>query len=195
MGEKLEYKVPFTGLALGNHEFVFEIGNAFFESYEYSEINEANCQIRMNMEKQSTMLVLTFFISGSVSLPCDRCSDHMEVEIDGEYGFIAKYSDEGLPDTDEIVYLPSSEYQVDVKDSIYEFIQLSLPSRHAHEDGECNEEMMQALNQYLVTESPTSEDDEGFDDFDESEEEEENDSEESNVDPRWAALNKLKKEN
>jgi len=172
---------------------IFEINKAFFESYEYSEIGEANCLVRMNMEKQSTMLVLTFYISGSVGLPCDRCSDKMDVEIEGEYSVIAKYSDDGLPDTDEIVYLPSSEYQVDVEEFIYEFIQLSLPSKHVHEDGGCNEEMMQALDEYLVTElseSSEEEDSEAGPDSDQSEEE---DSNEIDVDPRWEALNKLKK--
>jgi uncharacterized protein len=186
VGKELEYKIPFTGLKLGNHEFSFEINKTFFESFEYSDIIEANCQVLMNMEKQSTMLVLTFFVSGSVVLACDRCSDAMDVEIEGEYGVIAKYSDEGLPDTDEIVYLPSSEYQVDIKAFIYEFIQLSLPSKKVHDDGDCNEEMLNALDKYLVTELPEDPDADLIDDAD--------DNEEQDVDPRWDALKNLNKE-
>lgn len=177
MSEGQEYKIPFTGLKPGNHEFVFEVKDTFFGSYEYSEIEKADCRVVMNMEKQSTMLVLSFEISGSVGLPCDRCSDDMEVEIGGEYGLIVKFSDNDLPDTEEIIYLPSSEYQVNVKEHIYEFIHLSLPAKRVHKEGECNEEMLQALNEYLVTDEVSDGSDE--------------DPEQNSVDPRWEALSKL----
>lgn len=185
MKEKQEYKIPFTGLKLGHHEFIFEVTETFFESCEYSEIDRANCQVRLNMEKQSTMLVLNFFISGSVVIPCDRCTDDMEIQIEGEYGYIAKFSEEPRLDTEEIVYLPPSEYQIDVKESIYQFIHLSLPSKRVHDEGECNEKMIETLDKYLLVDIEP----EALQDL------QEDSQESSNVDPRWEALNKLRKEN
>ncbi|MBL4706551.1 MAG: hypothetical protein JKY54_18625 [Flavobacteriales bacterium] len=70
---------------------------------------------------------------------------------------------------------------------------MSLPSKHVHEDGGCNEDMMQALDEYLVTELSESSEEEDSEIGPDSDQSEEEDSNEIDVDPRWEALNKLKK--
>ncbi len=134
--------------------------------------------VTMDMEKQSTMLVLHFEVSGNITVPCDRCSDELEVDLEGNYRLIVKFSDDDAIDTDEIIYLTSSEHQIDVEDFIYQFIHLSAPAKRVHPQGKCNEEMMEALEEYLVTEKP--------------EDSVEEDSKSDKEDPRWAALKKLK---
>ena len=176
---KQHYKIPFTGLKLGVHEFSFEVTETFFESDDYLEIEKANCHVNLTLEKQSTMLVLTFEISGLVTVPCDRCSYPTEVEANGEYGLIAKFSEMELQNTEEIIYLPPSEYQIDIQKFIFEFIQLSLPVKKTHLEGSCNQDVMKTLDNYLITENQSEKDSE----------------DNSGVDPRWAALNKLKKKN
>ena len=183
MATAKEYKIPFTGLKLGNHSFRFELGNTFFESFEYSEIEQSSCIVDLNLEKQSTMLVLTFQVSGSAILPCDRCTDEMDVDLEGEYNLVVKFSDEDVQDSEEIIFLPTSEYQVDVERHLYEFVHLSLPSKRVHEEGECNTDMLDALDEYLVHEDMSSETDEDSDSNDDGNED---------VDPRWAALKDLK---
>ena len=57
---------------------------------------------------------------------------------------------------------------------------MSLPARSVHPEGECNEEMISILNEYiLITE-------------DEANERSSEDDDEEDIDPRWAELNKLK---
>ena len=34
-----EYFIPFSGLKLGKHKFVYEIDDVFFESFDYQEFN------------------------------------------------------------------------------------------------------------------------------------------------------------
>lgn len=176
---KQHYKIAFTGLKLGVHEFMFEVTETFFESYEHLEIEKANCQINLTLEKQSTMLVLSFDITGSVTLPCDRCSYPTEVEVEGEYGLIAKFSEMEIQNTEEIIYLPPSEYQIDIREFLYEFIQLSLPIKKVHSESACNQGVINNLDKYLITENQEDKDLENN----------------SGVDPRWAALVKLKKKN
>ena len=113
---KQHYKIPFTGLKLGVHDFSFKVTETFFESDDYLEIEKANCHINLTLEKQSTMLVLTFDISGLVTVPCDRCSYPTEVEVEGSYGLIAKFSEVELQNTEEIIYLPPSEYEIDIRE-------------------------------------------------------------------------------
>lgn len=176
---KQHYKIPFTGLKLGVHDFSFKVTETFFESDDYLEIEKANCHINLTLEKQSTMLVLTFDISGLVTVPCDRCSYPTEVEVEGSYGLIAKFSEVELQNTEEIIYLPPSEYEIDIREFVYEFIQLSLPVKKMHPEGACNQDVIKNLDNYLITENQSEKDSE----------------DNSSVDPRWAALNKLKKKN
>jgi len=46
-----EYFIPFSGLKLGKHEFVYEIDNAFFESFEYQEFNGASIHVTAILER------------------------------------------------------------------------------------------------------------------------------------------------
>jgi uncharacterized metal-binding protein YceD (DUF177 family) len=56
---------------------------------------------------------------------------------------------------------------------LYELISLSLPAKMVHEDGDCNEEMVELINKYQQpsSDSKTDEDDD--------------------IDPRWSALKNL----
>jgi uncharacterized metal-binding protein YceD (DUF177 family) len=91
---------------------------------------------------------------------------------------IAKFSDVETQNTEEIIYLPISEYQIDIREFIYEFIQLSVPIRKVHKEGECDEEMIESLEEYLISENSIEQDSCNF----------------TEGDPRWGALNKLTKE-
>ncbi len=132
----------------------------------------------LELEKKDTMMVGNFFISGSVETDCDRCNDPVEVEVKGTYQLIYKFDTE--PSDDEtLVILYPEDYEIDINESILEFISVSLPSRAIHKEGECNEEMIEILGEYIMV-SSDEEAGEGEDDDEE-------------VDPRWAALKGLKK--
>lgn len=63
---------------------------------------------------------------------------------------------------------------------------VSLPLRSIHDEGECNEEMIEQLKEYvLVEEKFDNEDDE---DLSDDSEDEDND----DIDPRWSVLKGLK---
>ncbi len=53
-----EFFIPFSGLKLGKHEFVYEIDNAFFESFDYQEFNGASIHTKAISEKMSNMMEL-----------------------------------------------------------------------------------------------------------------------------------------
>ncbi|CAG5076729.1 YceD family protein [Parvicella tangerina] len=182
MSSENEYVIQYSGLKLGTHTFDFEIGSKFFESFEYSDIQECAVHVKMSMEKSSTMMVLLFDVEGKVEFPCDRCLEPVSLPIHGDYRQVVKFSDYEESSDEEIIILPTGEYEIDVKKLIYDFIMLSVPLKRAHEEGECDEELVEKLNDFLIDELP----------------EEPTDSEENedDIDPRWQALKDLKnKEN
>lgn len=187
MSSENEYVIQYSGLKLGTHSFDFEIGKEFFEAFEFSEIQNCEVDVKMDMEKSTMMLVLLFNVSGTIDFPCDRCLESVTLPIEGDYRQVVKFSDfeeTSDPDSyrdDEIMILPTGEYEIDFTKLIYDFVMLSVPLKRAHPEGECDEELVAKLNDFLVEELP---------------EETETEVNEEDVDPRWQALKDLKnKEN
>jgi uncharacterized metal-binding protein YceD (DUF177 family) len=179
MSKKNEYIIPFVGLKLGTHHFDFEVTDKFFEGFEYSEIEKGNISVSLDFNKSETMLVLNFSISGHVIVACDRCLEDMQTKISGDFRQILKFSNEVVEEDDEeLSYIPTGEYEIDVKQYIFDFIMLSVPTRNTHPEGKCNPEVVKKLAEYLVTEEPKPT---------------EKTSEDEEIDPRWAALKSFRK--
>ena len=67
-----QFSVPFTGLKLGTHDFDFELDDRFFNAFEYSLIKSGSLKVNLELEKQETMLILRFKVTGTVNLDCDK---------------------------------------------------------------------------------------------------------------------------
>lgn len=184
MGKKSEYLIGFTGLTDGQHEFIFEIDKTFFEQLEYSEINDAKLKVNMMLDKKPTMMTASFEIEGKVNVMCDLCTDYFDIQIKGKSNLIYKFGDEDMDDENVVTVYPN-ETEIDITHPVYEFTVLLLPARRVHPDGKCNQAMLQDIEKYLmVEETPARKE--------EISEPEKNTDE---VDPRWAALQKLKNNN
>jgi len=164
-----EYIIPFVGLKIGNHVFEYNITKSFFESIDYSIIDDGNVKVVLNLEKKETMLIGKFHLEGTVNTCCARCNEPMDVSIKGDYQLIYKFGDE-ISDDEMLIVLDSAAYQLEVKDSIYEFITVSLPIRTVHKEGECDPEMIELYNKMVVNSSEDDEDDESDDDEDDTDE-------------------------
>lgn len=177
-----EYKIKFTSLKEGFHNFSYNIGQEFFEHIEYSEIKKAEIVVNLSLEKKSTMMILSFKINGKAEVMCDRCTDNFFIDIDSDEELIYRFGNEDLGDEKVIVVYPN-EIEIDISHPIYEFINLSLPTRRLHETTEdCNQDMLKEISNYLLIEENDSE-------------EVNNNNENEEIDPRWSALNKLKNKN
>lgn len=163
MKSNKDFVIPFIGLKLGSHSFQFEVDDTFFEQFEYSTIEQGKVHVELLLEKKETMMIGQFSIEGVVSALCDRCDAPIDVPVSGDYQLIYQF---GLEESDDemLITLHPDSYEVDVKSAIYEFILISLPMRLTHEEGECDEEMVEALSKYLVNPDDESDDDEEDDD-------------------------------
>lgn len=185
------------GLKIGTHKFDFQIDDSFFEDREYSMIQSGKVAVTLEIEKKETMLIGHYSADGIVSVECDRCTDQVEIPVKGDFQLIYKFGTESSDDETLIVLHPD-EYEIDVRDSIYELITVSLPSKFVHPAGECNEEMIGILNQYSLV-ADDDEDEEWDDDGEERDENEDGDwdqeedegDDDGPIDPRWSALKNL----
>ena len=174
-----EYKIKFTGLKDGLHTFTYNIGNEFFEQFEFTDVKGANVVVEVSLNKQPTMMIADFNLSGEVDLMCDRCTDNVAIPIESDEELIYKFTEDEFED-EKVVSVYHNEIEIDLTQPIFEFITLAIPSKRLHLDGECNQTMLKEINNYLLVEE------------DESQIEPTDDLKEEEIDPRWSALNKLK---
>jgi uncharacterized protein len=180
VARKSEYNIGFTGLTDGKHQFTFEIENKFFEQLGYTEFKKAKLHVQLELEKKPNMMIADFAIDGVVNLMCDRCTDYFDFPLSGTGNLIYKFSENDLDDENVVTIYPN-ETDIDVAQPIYEFTLLMLPARRVHPEGKCNQEMLKDIDNYLMVEQTAKE--------------EQNEVNNDEVDPRWAALDKLKNKN
>jgi len=171
-----EYRIPFTGLKTGKHQFDFDIDERFFKEFEYSLVKNGKLRVDMELDKQETMLLLQFEIKGEIFSNCDFCLSDFPTKVNVSERQIVKFSeDENLEDnTDEILVLGRNEHEINVSQLIYEYINLAVPLFNRCEDvGNtefCDKVVIEKLNA-LSSGKPAEEN--------------------VNADPRWEALKKI----
>ena len=165
-----DFQISFSGLKLGAHRFDFQIEDSFFQLYDYAEIDSGQINAIILLQKKSNLLELEFQVKGNVTLACDTCTEDYTQSIESNFKQIVKFSDvTEIEETDEIIILPTNEHSLNVAHQLYELIHLSLPSRRTHlDEADCNQEILEKLEELA---------------FQEPEE----------IDPRWSALQSLKK--
>jgi len=173
-----QYRIPFTGLKPGKHEFEFEISKLFFEEFDYSLVKNGELKVSLVLDKQETMMVADIHITGKIELTCDVCLNQFWGKSDILQRLIIKFDDEdSVSDlTDEIMVLKKNEHELDLANIFYEYITLSVPYySRCEEQGinvSCDQSMIDKLN------SLNSQDDASTD-----------------TDPRWEILKKIKNNN
>ena len=167
------YSIPFTGLALGKHLFEFDITDAFFDEFEYSLVKKADLKCKVELEKQETMIILDFNITGTIDANCDKCLAPYPQVLDIQEQQIAKFSDEAVAEDDEIITLGKSEHEIMLAGLIYEYITVAVPFiLVCNDEGNtpyCDKEMLADLSKLT-----------------------ENNEQNESTDPRWDALKKFK---
>lgn len=165
-----EFLIPVSGLALGVHDFKFDIDDAFFAEMDYSEVKQGKVSVELNIVREERMMTLTFQLEGTVRVPCDRCADEFDIPIQSEQVFTIKLGSEEVEESDDMVVVPADQHAYDIRSLVYEYIILAIPIHRVHPEGECNPEVLALISQ--------------DDDVVEEKEVE--------TDPRWAALKGIK---
>ena len=157
-----QFVIPFKGLKTGKYDFVFDIDDKFFEVFEESEVKKGKVHVEVELDKKETMLELFFSLSGTVIIPCDRCLDDLELPVEHETELFVKFGDQTEEQTEEILVLLHSEFELDITQYIYEFVHLSLPYKRVHPDKKgkstCNKEMLKKLEEYIIHENDNDND-------------------------------------
>jgi len=147
-----DYKIQFSGLAEGEHEFTFVLEKPFFDQFEDEVIRGGRVEVSLVMEKQTRMLIFAFGIKGIVDVLCDRCADPLRLAIEGSEQLIARMSESDVSDDDDIVFIHEDDFEFDLAQHLFDYVHLMLPMRMTHDDSadgrSCDPDMLKLLKQY-----------------------------------------------
>ncbi len=171
------YTIKFSGLELGTHTYDYQLDNAFFKHFGFSEFEQAGLSAKVHLEKKSNRLELLFSISGTVEVRCDVSNKVFEMPLSTELELLVKFGDRYDDSHEDILVLPQNEYELNISQYLYEGVAVAVPLKKVDpslEESEEGREMLSKLKEY----SPQAQ-------IDSEEKDQEN------TDPRWDKLKDL----
>jgi uncharacterized metal-binding protein YceD (DUF177 family) len=170
-----QYIIPFKGLKEGQHNFDFELGDAFFEENHALEITHGKIVVQILLIKKSNFLELDVMMKGTVKIQCDRCIEYFNFPLEYRGKLLVKFKEETEEPDDQIMFLHPNIDILDLNQYFYDCIGLNLPLQKFHPEKEngkpgCNPEVLKLLDSYSHSKT------------------------DNKIDPRWSKLNELLKD-
>ena len=164
MNHRRAYEIAFVGLKPGIHVFEYHVDSKFFAHYGEQDFSNCEADIKLSLEKHNSFMLLKFDVGGVADVNCDRCGNKLQLQLWDEFNITVKMSDEPevmneQEEDPDVHYISRGESHLDVKDWIYEFVNLSIPMQKTCEyenmDGPyCNPAAREPLNGMKPPEAP-----------------------------------------
>ncbi len=123
------FVVKLTDLPRGISQHDASIGKEFFETFENSEILNADIGVAADLNYHGLTIDVSCDILGTVTVACDRCLEALEIPV--ETSFEESYSVDGT--------------ELNFGQDVYDFICVALPLQRVHDQEECNQETIKYL--------------------------------------------------
>ncbi|GAB4374414.1 MAG: hypothetical protein Kow0075_00040 [Salibacteraceae bacterium] len=158
------YKLKFTGLSNGLHDFDWTMDRSFFDEQPPQGIDAAALHAQVMLDKKNNLMSLKINIVGSVTVQCDRCTNPVILPIDCKSDLVVRFAESTDLSGDEVIFLSPAEHAIELKQLFYELVITHLPLKRAHAAEECDQKIIEYLNEKSS----------------------------KSADPRWTALESLK---
>lgn len=155
MNHRRAFEIAFVGLKPGIHSFDYQVDHKFFAHYGEQDFSNCTADIKLQLEKNNSFMLLKFDVGGAADVNCDRCGNNLHLQLWDEFKMTVKIVDEPeiMNDQEEdpdVFYISKGESHLYVGDWIYEFINLSIPMQKMCSEAEiggpqCNLEVLEKL--------------------------------------------------
>ena len=125
--------IPLNGWAAGERKFHSHADLEFFQTFDNTEILDADVDVEIKVVKKERKVEAELHLSGTVTVPCDRCLEPLAVPVEAN--------------PSEVLKPESLAEDWDLSQAVYDYICLSLPLQRVHPEGECNPDTVRFLSQ------------------------------------------------
>lgn len=139
----MENVINLDQLEPGIHTFDIHLDSAYLQSIEKTELlgGEIDAKATLNLLPKGFELTMT--VHGVVSVTCDRCLEPMDIAVSAE--------DDMTADAVDAISENKKGNLVNLNWLAYELTIVNLPIVHSHQNGGCNPEMDNLLQNHLCT--------------------------------------------
>ena len=151
MNSLSNYKITFSGLKEGNHNFNFEVNNQFFSLFQYTEFNNCKISADINFIKKSNLLEIEINSKGIINLNCHVSDESFDYDHSAYYKFVVKFGNSFNDEDPEMLVVPFGTYEINLSQQLYEMIVLSLPLKVVHpgiNDGTLKSKTLDRLKEF-----------------------------------------------
>ena len=125
--------IPLNDWAVGEREYRFHADTEFFQTFDNSEILDADVNVEVRVVKDGRNKVeADLRLKGTVTVHCDRCLDPVAIPV------------EDAPS--ETLTPGAGEVEWDLSQAVYDFVCLALPLQRLHPEGECDPDTVRFLS-------------------------------------------------
>ena len=170
------FELVFAGLKEGKHNFKRNITLTFFEAFDFMDFIDAKLLVNIELIKKSTLLELCFKIKGVITLACDLTNELFEMSVDPKHDLVVTFGNTFNDDNEDLIVLPHGSHKLDVSQTLFETIVLAVPQKRVHpgiENGNLKSDLLDHLKRLHPSQGNKKS---------------------KEIDPRWEALKKLKKD-
>ena len=160
-----KYNIVFKGLKPGIHKFNFHVEKDLFDYLGKEIINDCDISVNVVLEKQEALIILTFDISGTLNIQCDRCLDYYNQPVKSENKLFVRYGEKENEEeeNEDVIILRPEESEINIGKLIHDFIVLSIPLKKVHPDDKngnslCNKEMIKRIKKLSASEEKKTDD-------------------------------------
>ena len=147
------FKIPFTGLKAGKHEFQMDVDQEFFTNFPESEIEDAKGVVDVVLDYSETNMVLYLDMNLTWKVPCGRCLEELTYNLNREERIAVQYGEKTIIG-DDLWTLEKNEIELDLSSLILEMSHLARPTNQVHEhESDCDPNMIAYINQNSEEES------------------------------------------
>ena len=125
--------IPLNGWAAGERKFHSHADLEFFQTFDNTEILDADVDVEIRVVKKERKVEAELHLSGTVTVPCDRCLEPLAVPVEAN--------------PSEVLKPESLAEDWDLSQAVYDYICLSLPLQRVHPEGKCNPDTVRFLGQ------------------------------------------------
>lgn len=166
-------RIDLKALKEGETTSVCELDDAYFQAIDAPDVKKGKLMLTMVIKRMDSFFDLDFHIEGVVFIPCDLCLEDMEQPIVADSKMTVKLG-EAYSEEDDAVTVAEDEGVLDVAWYVYECIALHIPIKHVHTPGKCDPAMIEKINELSAVRG--------------------GEEKEAEIDPRWAKLQALQRE-
>ena len=127
--------IPLNDGAARERQYRFQAGLEFFQTFDNSEILDADVIVEVLVRKEGTQKVeADLHMYGTLTVACDRCLEPLALPVDTSVVLDAAQED-----------LFSGDGDLDLRQAVYDYLCLALPIQRVHPEGACNPDTVRFL--------------------------------------------------